>query len=309
MLDQALTEDPSQALRSGMTSYEIGQLLDRLEELGVERATLARLEWGYEPLLSYERAPRALHAELAENPEPFVELVSRVYEPDQDEDPGDETTAEAARGDQHAEAEGADSAGKDDLTAPTAIGEGSVDPEAGAADAHSTPAAAPEEREGFAETAWSVLHHWRRPPGTRDDGTLDADHLKQWVTKARALFAERKRTRIGDSQLGELLAGVFPGEDGIWPAEPVRELVEELQSEPFDDGLFVGRMNSRGITTRGVYSGGSLERQLAAGYSDDAAALEARWPRTAEILRRLQRSYDRLADQEDEEANRRADES
>jgi hypothetical protein len=131
--------------------------------------------------------------------------------------------------------------------------------------------------------------------------------LKKWVAKARELFAEHERTRIGDSQLGELLAGVFPDEDEIWPAEPVRELVEELESEPFDDGLFVGRMNSRGITTRGVYSGGSSERQLAARYGDDAAALEARWPRTAQILRRLQRNYDRIADREDEEAGRRAD--
>jgi hypothetical protein len=67
-------------------------------------------------------------------------------------------------------------------------------------------------------------------------------------------------------------------------------------------------MNSRGVTTRGVYSGGSPERQLAASYGEDAAALEARWPRTAQILRRLQRSYKRIADQEDEEAGRRADE-
>jgi hypothetical protein len=308
VLDQTLTEDPSQALQSGTTSYEIGQLLDRLEELGIERATLARLEWGFEPLLSYERAPRALHAELAENPELFVELVSGVYKPDpEEEEPGDETTADAG-GDQKAEAANADSAYTDDMTAPTAIGEATVDPEASASDADSAPAAATEEREGFAETAWSVLHHWRRPPGTREDGTLDGEHLKQWVTKTRALFTERRRTRIGDSQLGELLACVVPGEDGIWPAAPVRELVEELESEPFDDGLFVGRMNSRGITTRGVYSGGSLERQLAVGYGDDAAALEARWPRTAQILRRLQRNYERLADQEDEEANRRADE-
>jgi hypothetical protein len=67
-------------------------------------------------------------------------------------------------------------------------------------------------------------------------------------------------------------------------------------------------MNSRGITTRGVYSDGSSEHQLAAGYAEDAAALEARWPRTAQILRRLQRNSERIADQEDEEAGRRADE-
>lgn len=307
VLDQALTEDPSQALDSGMTAYEIGQLLDRLEQLGTERATLARLEWAFDPLLSYERPPQALHAELADNPELFVEFVSRLYTPDPEEESGGETTGDAAGGDQQAEALAADAASNDHMTAPTAADQANAEPEAGAADAQATPAPRAEEGEGFAQNAWSVLHHWRRPPGTREDGTLDREHLKQWVAKARELFAERKRTRIGDSQLGELLAGVFPDEDEIWPAEPVRELVEELESEPFDDGLFVGRMNSRGITTRGVYSGGSSERQLAASYGDDAAALEARWPRTAQILRRLQRNYERIADLEDEEAGRRAD--
>jgi hypothetical protein len=263
---------------------------------------------GLRPSAQLRADPRALHAELAENPELFVEIVSRLYKPDPEEEPGGATTADATGGDQHAKAAGADSASNDEMTAPTAVGDESEEPDAGAADAQGRPAAAIEQREAFFQTAWSVLHHWRRPPGTREDGTLDGEHLKQWVAKARGLFAERKRTRIGDSQLGELLGGVFPGEDGIWPAEPVRELVEELQSEPFDDGLFVGRMNSRGITTRGVYSDGSSEHQLAAGYAEDAAALEARWPRTAQILRRLQRNSERIADQEDEEAGRRADE-
>jgi hypothetical protein len=307
VLDQALTEDPSQALDSGMTSHGVGQLLDGLEELGTERATLARLEWAFDPLLSYERTPRALQAELAENPELFVEIVSRLNTPDPEEEPGDATTPDAAGRDQHAKSTGAGSASYDETTAQPASGEESEELDGGAADAEGTPAVATEQREAFFETAWSVLHHWRRPPGTREDGTLDGEHLKQWIAVARELFAERKRTRIGDSQLGELFSGVFPGEDGVWPAEPVRELIEGLQSEPFDDGLFVGRMNSRGITMRGVYSGGSPEHQLATGYGKDAAALEARWPRTAQILRRLQRNYDRIADHEDEEAGRRAD--
>ena len=306
VLDQALAEDPSAALQSGMTSYEIGRLLDRLEELGTERATLARLEWAFDPLLSYERAPRALHAELAESPELFVELVSRLYKPDPEESPRPDTKAGASGTDQEAAAGHTGSAINDqtDMT----IGDTSEEPDAGMASASNSPAPERGEGDGFIQSAWSVLHHWHRPPGTREDGTLDGEHLKHWITEARALFAERKRTRIGDSQLGQLLARSFPGEDGIWPAEAVRELVEELDSKPFDEGIHVGRMNSRGVTTRGVYSGGSLERQLATGYGDAAGKLEVRWPHTAQILRGLKRTYERIADQEDEEAGRRADE-
>jgi hypothetical protein len=304
VLDQALTEDPSHALQSGTTSYEIGRLLDRLGELGAERVILARLEWFFDPLLSYERAPRALHAELADNPELFVELVSRLFKPDPEEAP-DGVTGDTVGGDQQAEMADGGSLSNNQMKAGSAMDKASESPEAGARD---DPAREREESEGFSQSAWSVLHHWQRPPGTREDGTLDGEHLKQWVGDARELFAERKRTRIGDLQLGQLLARVLPGEDGIWPAEAVRELVEELDSKPFDDGLHVGRMNSRGVTTRGLYSGGNLERQLANRYSEDAAVLEARWPHTGQVLRGLQRSYERIADQEDEEAGRRADE-
>jgi hypothetical protein len=306
VLDQALSEDPSAALQSGTTSYEIGRLLDWLEKLGTDRATLARLEWAFDPLLSYERTPRALHAEFADHPKLFVELVSRLYKPDPEEGPRCDPEPGAAATDQEAGAAHPTLATNNQTEATVA--EPSADPDASPADASNGPAPEREEDDGSLQHAWSVLHHWHRPPGTREDGTLDGDHLKRWVAEARALFAERKRTRIGDSQLGQLLARVFPGKDGIWPAEPVRELIEDLDSEPFDNGFHVGRMNSRGVTTRGAYSGGSLERQLATRYRDDAAALEVRWPHSAQILRGLQRSYARIADQEDEEAGRRADE-
>jgi hypothetical protein len=151
---------------------------------------------GLRPSAQLRADPRALHAELAENPELFVEIVSRLYKPDPEEEPGGATTADAAGGDQHAKAAGADSASNDEMTAPTAVGDESEEPDAGAADAQGRPAAAIEQREAFFQTAWSVLHHWRRPPGTREDGTLDGEHLKQWVAKARGLFAERKRTRM-----------------------------------------------------------------------------------------------------------------
>jgi hypothetical protein len=75
-----------------------------------------------------------------------------------------------------------------------------------------------------------VLHHWRRPPGTREDGTLDGEHFEQWV--AHGPRAVRRAAAVGDWELGDLLGGVFPGEDEIWPAEPVSERFEEHESEP-----------------------------------------------------------------------------
>lgn len=64
-------------------------------------------------------------------------------------------------------------------------------------------------------------------------------------------------------------------------------------------------MNSRGVTSRGVYDGGDQERPLAAQYRVWATAVEA-WPRTSRLLRELADDYERDARREDERAERDA---
>lgn len=72
------------ALRSAQ--YEVGQLLDSLEEAGVPVRDLADLEWHYLSLLTHERLPRALHQRLASEPSFFAEVVSHMYKPDPPEE-------------------------------------------------------------------------------------------------------------------------------------------------------------------------------------------------------------------------------
>lgn len=67
-------EAPSQA-----PGYEVGVILDYLEQSGVETPVLASYEFAYFQLLEHTRIPRALFAALSDEPALFVELVSRVY--------------------------------------------------------------------------------------------------------------------------------------------------------------------------------------------------------------------------------------
>ncbi|MGH2764196.1 MAG: hypothetical protein ACRDL4_02230 [Thermoleophilaceae bacterium] len=98
VLRAALQEDPRDAAHGGSIAYEVGELLDRLERLGTERATLARLEFAYEPLLSHQRRAKAIFVELADSPEFFVELVSMQYKAKNEESRDlDERRREAAR--------------------------------------------------------------------------------------------------------------------------------------------------------------------------------------------------------------------
>ncbi len=119
-----------------------------------------------------------------------------------------------------------------------------------------------------AEQAWPVLHQWRLVPGATDDGSLDGEHLKNWVTDARFALSDLDRADIGDQQIGQLLASSPADADGIWPPKAVRELIETLGSSHLETGINIGRINNRGVTSRGVYDGGGQERDLAIRYRE-----------------------------------------
>jgi hypothetical protein len=159
----------------------------------------------------------------------------------------------------------------------------------------------------LAQHAWWILAHWKTVPGRQDDGTLDGDHLKQWVADARLAFADRDRADIGDEQIGQVLSQSPPGADDIWPAEPVREIIETIGSTSIEAGLHTGVINNRGITSRGVFDGGQLERQEAARYREWSKRTAGEWPRTSRLLRRLAESYEWDAQREDARADVSAD--
>jgi hypothetical protein len=160
----------------------------------------------------------------------------------------------------------------------------------------------PAERRAIAEVGYTVIRSWHTPPGVRPDGTVDADRLRDWVTEARRLLANSGRTTVGDLVIGEVLAHVPPDADGLWPAEPVRDLIEDLGSQKFETGIDTGKFNSRGIITRSPADGGTQERRLAAQYRGWADRVSDRWPRTGALLRQMAASHEEWAHREDDES-------
>ena len=158
-----------------------------------------------------------------------------------------------------------------------------------------------------ATQSWWVLHEWKGFPGRREDGSLDPRMMADWVKAARLALSEADRSDIGDELIGEAFAYSPTGEDGAWPAEQVRDLLETIGSRELENGIALGKLNSRGFTSRGIYEGGHQERQLARQYREWSKITRARWPRTARVLRDVAESYERQARREDLEAELDAD--
>jgi hypothetical protein len=109
------------------------------------------------------------------------------------------------------------------------------------------------------------------------------------------------RLEIGDICLGKLLSNAPIGADGVWPSEPVRQVMEDIQSEDMMSGAHAGVYNSRGMHWRG--EGGDQERELAARYRKWGEALQFSHPFvSANLHMKLARTYEHEANREDTEA-------
>jgi len=166
-----------------------------------------------------------------------------------------------------------------------------------------------EEEKARAERAYKLLQSWRgRPvPGMAEDGVFDPQALRDWVLEARKILQVEGRLAMGDHTMGEILSSLPAGDDGAWPHPAVRDLIEQLASDDFEQGLVIGTLNSEGVSWRNPNEGGSRERGQADRYEQWARAISDRWGRTAAMLRRLRDHYRSRADDEDQRAKLRAD--
>jgi hypothetical protein len=162
-----------------------------------------------------------------------------------------------------------------------------------------------EREQAIARQAYDLLRAWCRVPGTTDDGILEPAALEGWVKETRILAAQVGREAIADHQIGQVLAHSPPDPEGIWPAVPVRDLIEITRSQELERGLWVGVHNKRGVTSRAANDGGAQERDLARYYRRCAGETALEWPRTSAVLEQIAESYEHEGTRHDQDTERR----
>ena len=145
--------------------------------------------------------------------------------------------------------------------------------------------------------AHGALGALKRIPGLSESGEIDKDRLIKWVGDARDGCGRSGRLGIGDYRIGALLSKSPDGKDGIWPAEPVRDALEEFYSEKLDLGFRTGRRNARGAR---VGFGGDPERETESEYREWEKKIRYSHPKTSRILQKLADSYSEDAGRQDD---------
>ena len=137
----------------------------------------------------------------------------------------------------------------------------------------------------------------------QEDGTIDETELRDWIDVARALARECDRLEVADMHIGQLLAK-YPDNSPHWPERKIFQVIEDINTEKLKVGYSIGMWNKRGVTTRGAFDGGSIERERAGYFGALASEHMCDYPNVSEVFRRLQDDYGRLGNRHDEMAER-----
>jgi addiction module HigA family antidote len=157
-----------------------------------------------------------------------------------------------------------------------------------------------ERQSAVSTAAYRLLENVKRIPGTDENGKIDEKALRSWVMEAQSLCVKYGRSEIGDQKIGQLLSAPVVGEDGVWPCEAVRAVLEECGTSDIATGVQVGVYNSRGVHFRG--EGGGQERDLAEKYRTWSRKLAFEYPYVADLVEGIVQTYDRQAEREDTDA-------
>jgi len=152
------------------------------------------------------------------------------------------------------------------------------------------------ERVARARAGYQLLSESHIIPGV-DEGRIDEDKLRNWVTEVQQLAAKEDRVTIADEFIGQLLAHAPTDPDGAWPHRTICSLIQRLLSDVIERGVLIERFNMRGVTTRAPFEGGNQERVLARQAREWAKERRA-WPRVYAMLDRLAMRWDHEAESE-----------
>ena len=133
--------------------------------------------------------------------------------------------------------------------------------------------------------------------GTGRRRRLDRPERSQRVLlPVRALCLELGRAAIGDQKIGQVLSSAPVGADGVWPCEPVRNVLEDIASREIGIGIGVAVYNARGMHR--VTDDAADERALAEKYRAWSRKLAFGHAYVASVLEETAQRYDREAERE-----------
>ena len=127
------------------------------------------------------------------------------------------------------------------------------------------------QKQFLAERAYILLNNWHCCPGVQEDGVLNEEAFRNWITEARRITEESGHDEIAQIEIGKVLTYAPQDPDGLWIHKAVAAVLNEQTTGRMRFNFRLALRNQRGIHS---FSHGVQEWELARGYREKAEALE-----------------------------------
>jgi len=143
-----------------------------------------------------------------------------------------------------------------------------------------------DEVKALARASHGLLKMFKQVPGLVGK-KVNYEILTSWVSEARGLAADRDRSEVCDSYIGQLLAhSPLDSDESFWPPLAVSKVIESTASIELERGFITECFNKRGVYSKAINEGGDQERVLAGQYQQWADSANS-YPRTSATLRSI----------------------
>lgn len=154
-----------------------------------------------------------------------------------------------------------------------------------------------EQKRFLAERAYMLLNNWRHCPGVQEDGSLNEEAFRAWITEACRITKESGHSEITQIEIGMVLIYAPQDPNGLWIHKAVAAVLDEGAMGRMRFNFMLALKNQRGVHS---FSHGAQERILAQGYREKAEALDlAGFTRLATTMRELADQYDADAERDE----------
>lgn len=162
-----------------------------------------------------------------------------------------------------------------------------------------------EENQQIAKFSVMLVESYRGIPKRSDE--YDHAYLINWINQVRQGFAKNDRVEVGEILLGQMLSGSPVDDDGCWPHESTRIILDQYSTDKLVRGFCRGVIDSRGGTSRSPTEGGAQEKAIVKKYKRYRVCLASKWPLLATIIDRIILYYQSEAEFHDLRAELRKD--
>ena len=146
-----------------------------------------------------------------------------------------------------------------------------------------------------ATNALQLLHGWKIPPGTQEDGTFSKESFIEWIQKVKVACIESGHLKVALANIGKVLIHAPPDPKGLWIHRAVAKELDDRENGDMRESFRNGKYNLRSF--RFVNPTGKPESELAEKFRNEADEVEnAGFSRFASTLRKLAKGYDQEAE-------------